>query len=101
MTTRFRAWLQTFGKDLNEWLGSVPTTPFMTLVGASLAVLTFALYATLALLEKPVEEIAFGLWLGFVAAWAGLDFKRFKAKRETQWQPPDKSAESSPEPPKP
>lgn len=90
-------WLQEFGRDLNAWLGTVPTTPFMTLVGASLAILTFGLYATLALLEKPVEEIAFGLWLGFCAAWAGLDFKRFKAKRETEWQR-DKPAESpSPE----
>jgi hypothetical protein len=64
----------------------VPTTQFKTLVGASLAVLTFALYAVLALMEKPVEEIAFGLWLGFVAAWAALDFKQFKAKRETEWR---------------
>ena len=90
-----REWTNSLGADFNVWARQLPTTQFKTIVGASLALLTFALFAAITLLEKPVEEIAWGLWLTFVAAWAALDFQQFRAKRQTEW-PRDKTADEKP-----
>lgn len=81
-----REWTNGVGADFNAWASKLPTTQFKTLVGAALAVLSFVLFAALTLLEKPIEEVAWGLWLAFVAAWAALDFKQFQHKRNTEWK---------------
>ena len=91
-----REWTNGVGADFNAWAGKLPTTQFKTVVGASLAVLTFVLFAVTTLMEKPVEEIAWGLWLTFVAAWAALDFQQFRTKRQTEWQ---REKPSDPPPP--
>lgn len=92
-----REWTNGIGRDFNAWAGTLPTTQFKTIIGASLAVLTFVLYAALTLMEKPVEEFAFGLWLAFVAAWAALDFQQFKTKRNTEWRKDAPTTSDAPE----
>lgn len=76
-------WLYRAGVLLNLWLHGAPSTQFNVLIGALLSFGTYWLYVYLTVRNKAIDAIAFGLWLGFVAAWAGFSYKQFKAKRET------------------
>ena len=70
---------------LNKVTQGVPTTQVQVVVGGWLAFGTFVLYAILAIRATAIDAMAFGLWLGFVAACLGIAYKQFHAKRTTDY----------------
>jgi hypothetical protein len=80
----------------NDWLKQLASTNFKIAVGAILAVGTGLFYfgseirCTLYTKEftcRPIDSTNFGLWLAFVAAWAGLSYAQFAKKRDTYASP--------------
>lgn len=70
---------------INKVAQGVPTTQVQVIVGGWLAFGTFILYAVLAVRATAIDAMAFGLWLGFVAACLGIAYKQFHAKRTTDY----------------
>lgn len=70
---------------MNRVAQGVPTTQVQVIVGGWLAFGTFLLYAVLAVRGTAIDGVAFGLWLGFVAACLGIAYKQFHAKRTTDY----------------
>lgn len=68
-----------------DWgrLPSLPSTNFKILVGARLAYLTLFFYFATELAGRHIDSVNFGLWLGFVAAWATISYAQFRTKRQT------------------
>ena len=81
----------------NWWgLDKLPSTNFKIAVGAILSILTaifyFASEMRCTLVDnsspcRPIDSVNFGMWLGFVAAWAAITTYQFKVKRDTYEAP--------------
>ena len=85
-----------------KWIDQLASTNFKIVVGAFMSLCTMAFYFVGTILGKDIDSINFGLWLGYVAAWAGLSYVQFKTKRETYAAPsPDSERADVPVPPAP
>lgn len=93
------AWLAEFGRMLNDWLHQVPTTQFKILVGALLAFMVVLFYFAMEWFQKAIDIVAFGMALGFIASWAALAYRQYKAKRETDYGYLERKSQQIPKPP--
>src|SRR5687768_2790812 len=66
-----------------KWLGELPTTALVTLTGCICALGTAGFYFTAATRAVEIDEVPFGMWLGFVAAMLGIAYQWFGKKRDT------------------
>lgn len=69
--------------QLNAWLMKLPTVQFQAMVSALLAEQTFIMYVLAVAYDKELDWNIFGMWLAFVAAYGGIAYKQFRAKRDT------------------
>lgn len=96
---------------LNKWIATVASTNFKIVVGAFLAIGTMIFYFGSEIrcvfyypeaACRAIDSTNFGLWLGFVAAWAGLSYVQFAKKRDTYAAPsPDSERAEVPASPAP
>jgi hypothetical protein len=85
-----------------KWISELASTNFKIVVGAFMSLCTMAFYFIGTILNRPIDSVNFGLWLGYVAAWAGLSYVQFAKKRETYAAPsPDSERAEVPVPPAP
>lgn len=92
----------------NRWIRELATTNFKIVVGAGLAITTAIFYfgseihCTGNPTCRPIDSTNFGLWLAFVAAWAGIAYAQFAKKRDTYAAPsPDSERANVPSDPPP
>lgn len=92
----------------NEWMRDLATTNFKIVIGAGLAVSTALFYFGSEIRCRwsegcrPIDSTNFGLWLAFVAAWAGIAYAQFAKKRDTYASPsPDSERAGVPVAPAP
>lgn len=83
MLKDLRLYGDTLPNRFNCWLKDLPTVQWQAVVSAALAMGTGIVYWICQLKTIKVDPINFGLWLGFVAAYGGIQYKSFKTKRET------------------
>ena len=69
----------------NKWLADLPTTNWIRLVGSFLIIGTGIVVWVLALRGNEWDHFAFGEWLIFLAALEGINYRQFKAKRESDY----------------
>lgn len=96
---------------LNVWVGKLATTNWKMFIGGIMALGTMGFYFGSEIrciaykIEgtcRPIDTTNFGLWLAFVAAWAGISVQQFKIKRDTYAAPsPDSERASVPASPPP
>ncbi len=77
----------------NSALAGLPSTNFKVVTTTALYFLTFVAWAAAVLLEKPVDEFTFGLWLAFLAGLGGFTVAQFKAQRSTDYGAMERQAE--------
>lgn len=77
----------------NSWLAGLPSTNFKIVTTVGLYFLTFAAWAAAVLLEKPIDEFTFGLWLAFLAGAGGFALAQFNRQRATDYGAMDRQAE--------
>lgn len=73
---------------MNKWLKDLPSTNFRIAVTMLLAFLTALALALAGAAGREVDEGVLGLWLGFLAVMAGVDYLQFAKKRETHMETP-------------
>lgn len=73
---------------MKRWLADLPSTNFRIFVTMLCVFLTTVTVDLLLWFEKEVQEVVFGLWLGFLAAMAGVDYVQFAKKRDTHMEAP-------------
>ncbi len=77
----------------NSWLAGLPSTNFKILTTVVLYFLTFCAWALALLLEKPVDEMTFGVWLAFLAGLGGFALAQFAKQRSTDYGAMDRQIE--------
>lgn len=95
--------------NLNAWVRDLASTNFKIAVGAWLACMTAIFYFGSEMRCsfhpepcRPIDSTNFGLWLTFVAAWAGISYLQFSKKRDTYASPsPDSERANVPADPPP
>lgn len=76
--------------SLNGALASFPSTNariFVTILGFIATGMVY-LYLLTAGLDDQIDESVFGMWLGFLSVWAGVDVYQYTAKRKTHMESP-------------
>jgi hypothetical protein len=94
---------------LNAWLKDLASTNFKIAIGALLACSTGLFYYMSEVRCsfhsqpcRPIDSTNFGLWLAFVAAWAGISYAQYAKKRDTYASPsPDSERANVPSDPAP
>lgn len=69
----------------NSWLAGLPSTNFKILTTVVLYFLTFGAWALATLLGKEIDNMAFGMWLGFLAGLGGFALAQFNKQRESDY----------------
>lgn len=77
--------LSKFGVTFNNWLNSVNSTNAKAIGTLVLYFLTWAVYAAAVLFKVTIDNIAFGMWLGFLAGLGGFSLMQFKTQRQTDY----------------
>lgn len=83
-----------------KWIDELASTNFKIIVGAFMSVCTMIFYFAGTILGRSIDSVNFGLWLGYVAAWAGLSYVQFAKKRDT-YAAPSPDSERAEVPPAP
>jgi hypothetical protein len=68
-----------------SWLNQLNTPTYKTVWAVWCCIGTFMVWGACTLFEVHVEEVAFGLWLGFLAAWMGINYKTYATTRDTDY----------------
>lgn len=74
-----------FSTTFNEWLNKINSTNAKAVGTIGLYFLTYFLYAAAVLLVKPIDNVAFGMWLGFLAGLGGFSLAQFTKQRVTDY----------------
>lgn len=77
----------------NSVLAGLPSTNFKIVTTVALYFLTFFAWAAAVLLEKPIDEFTFGLWLAFLAGAGGFALAQFNRQRATDYGALERQAE--------
>lgn len=98
LTKRIRSSIPTAWKSGKEWLehsalAGLPSTNFKIVTTVALYFLTFFAWALAVLLEKPIDEFTFGLWLAFLAGAGGFALAQFNRQRATDYGAMERQAE--------
>lgn len=69
--------------NFKMWLDNLPSTNFKIFISALLSCGTALVLFTAFLLDIEVDEAILALWLGYLGAFAGINYLQFAKKRET------------------
>lgn len=72
-----------------SWLTKIVSTTLVVVTGCILAIALTAFFMLATMFGKVLDPITFGSMLAFAAAFAGVGYKQFKTKRETEWAEDD------------
>lgn len=98
LTKKIRSHVPRSWSSAKEWmeksaLAGLPSTNFKIVTTTALYFLTFVAWAAAVLLEKPIEEMTFGLWLAFLAGLGGFALAQFSRQRATDYGAMERQAE--------
>ncbi|MBA2704134.1 MAG: hypothetical protein H0U60_09810 [Blastocatellia bacterium] len=68
-----------------NWLTKIVSTTLVVVTGCVIALALTFYFMIATTLGKELDPITLGSMLAFSAAFAGVGYKQFKAKRETEW----------------
>lgn len=92
--------LTSFLNAIKDGLKDFPTTVVVTLTGCAMAFGSFVMYWVSVSRGWELDDVTFGLMLGFIAATMGISFAWFRHKRNTydpeKSTPPAKDPEDTP-----
>lgn len=74
-----------------SWLQKIVSTTLVVVTGCVLAIALTLFYMVVTTLGKDIDPVTFGSMLAFAAAFAGVGYKQFKSKRETEWAVDDET----------
>ena len=93
---------------INGWVTGLASTNWKIAIGMLMSMCTMVFYFSSEIrcrweaACRPIDSTNFGLWLTFVAAWAGLSYVQFAKKRDTYASPsPDSNRAGLPDEPPP
>lgn len=69
--------------NFKMWLDNLPSTNFKIFISALLSCGTALVLFAAFILRIPVNESVLALWLGYLGAFAGINYLQFAKKRET------------------
>ena len=100
--------MNAFLARVNAWVTSMASTNWKIAVGMFMSVCTMIFYFGSEIRCRwqagcrPIDSTNWGLWLTFVAAWAGISYIQYAKKRETYASPsPDSERANVPSDPAP
>lgn len=110
-------YISAFFTWINSWVTTFSSTNWKIATGMFMSVATMFFYfgsemhciwgityseKVLSSSCRPIDSTNFGLWLAFVAAWAGISYAQFAKKRSTYASPsPDSKRADVPDSPSP
>ncbi len=70
------------------WIKDAPSHQLNVVCSTLMAILTGLVLLVCFVLERKPDPYLVGLWLTFLGAWKGINYKQFAAKRETEFAKP-------------